>query len=74
MSHFFKLTDAVAWVVPLRDGKRDYAPLIEKIRTEAKSVKYVVTPDETGLPLPGGVLSLEKLIEALPRLSTRPIT
>ena len=64
MSHFFKLTDAAAWVVPLRDGKRDYLPLIEKIRAEARSLKCVITPDD-GIPLPEGVLSLEKLIDGV---------
>ncbi len=50
--------------MPLRDGKRDYTPLIAQIRAEAKSLKYIITPDD-GLPLPEGVLALEKLISGV---------
>jgi len=64
MSHFFRLTEAAAWIVPLQDGKRDYAPLITRIRAEAKSLKYVITPDDGPL-VADGLFSLQKLIDGV---------
>lgn len=35
VSHFFRLTEPVAWIVPARDGKREFAGLIDRIRSES---------------------------------------
>jgi len=61
ISHFFKITEAVGWIVVAKDGKRDFVPLIERIRAETKSLTHVIMPDDGGA-LPDGALSMVKLI------------
>lgn len=62
ISHFFRLAEPTAWILPSRDGKRDYGPLIERIRPEAKSLKHLIMPEDEG-PLPDLALSFHHLIE-----------
>ena len=64
VSHFVKLTEPVAWVVPSTEDKKDFLPLMEKIRAEAIGLKYVITPEEQG-SLPRGALSMSALIEEI---------
>jgi 2,3-dihydroxybenzoate-AMP ligase len=61
ISHFFKVMEPVAWVAPVKDGNRDFLPLIERIRAEAPSLKYLIMVED-GEPLPSGALSMNKLI------------
>jgi non-ribosomal peptide synthetase component E (peptide arylation enzyme) len=70
ISHFFKVMEPVGWIVPMRDGNREFLPLIDKIRAESKSLKHLIMVDD-GEPLPAGSLSLEKLINDV-RLSDYP--
>lgn len=62
ISHFFKLSEPVAWIVPATDGKRDFAPLVEKIRAEkGTSLKYLIMPESEDEVL-DGASSMPKLI------------
>lgn len=70
ISHFIRLAEPVAWVVPARDGSRELAPMIEKIRDEHATLKYLLTPADED-PFPNGALSLEQLIEGV-TLSSYP--
>ncbi len=62
ISHFFKVMEPVGWIVPVRDGNREFWPLIDKIRAGSTSLKYLIMV-ENDEPLPTGALSMEKLIE-----------
>ena len=59
--HLFKLTEPVEWFIPMRDGPRDFRPLIERMRSEAKSLRYLIMVED-GVPLDAGMLSMEELI------------
>ena len=61
ISTFLRLTNAVGWVVPVRDGKLEFQPMINEIRSEFDSLKYVIMPED-GDPLPSFSLSMNKLI------------
>jgi non-ribosomal peptide synthetase component E (peptide arylation enzyme) len=50
VSHFFKLTEPVAWIVPARDGKRNLGSLIQRVRSESTCLKYLITPDNDEIP------------------------
>jgi non-ribosomal peptide synthetase component E (peptide arylation enzyme) len=63
VSHFFRLTEPVAWIVPARDDKRDFGGLIERIRTESGSLKYLIMPDSEGAS--DGAFSIDRLIEGV---------
>ncbi len=60
VSHFFRLTEPMAWIVPARDGKREFAGLIERIRSESVSLKHVIMPDGEGMV--DGAFSVHELI------------
>jgi non-ribosomal peptide synthetase component E (peptide arylation enzyme) len=62
LSTFFKITEAVGWIVPLRDGKIEFLPLIEKIMAEFKGLKHIIMPRDSEA-LPPFAVSLENLIE-----------
>ena len=59
--HLFKLTEPVGWFIPMRDGPRKFLPLIERMRSEATSLKYLIMVED-GAPLDAGMLSMEGLI------------
>jgi len=61
VSHFFRLTEPVAWVIPVRDNTRQFLPLVEQIRGEAGCLKHVIMPED-GDTLPPYGLSMSKLI------------
>ena len=61
LSTFFSLTEAVGWVVPERDQKIEFEPLIKQIRSEFECLKHVIMPGN-GKTL-SGTLSMERLIQ-----------
>lgn len=61
VSHFFRLTEPAAWIIPLKDAFRDFLPLINQIRSEAACLKYLIVPDD-GETVPGDALSMNSLI------------
>ena len=64
ISHFFRLADPVGWLVPARDGKRDFRELIGKIRGEVKNLKYLIVVED-GEALPDGAFSFRNLLESV---------
>ena len=62
ISHFFNLAGPVGWIVPLRDGKRKFLPLIDEVRPQARSLKYLIMLED-GEALPPDALSMGKLID-----------
>jgi non-ribosomal peptide synthetase component E (peptide arylation enzyme) len=70
ISHFFKLAEPIAWIMPSKDGTREFAPLVERIRAEASSLKFPIFVND-GLSLPSSSFSIEQLIESV-RLSDYP--
>jgi non-ribosomal peptide synthetase component E (peptide arylation enzyme) len=61
ISYFFKLAEPVAWIVPVTDGSREFAPLIEKIRAEGTSLKHLIVAD-AGEQLPDDAFFMQQLI------------
>ena len=63
VSHFFRLTEPVAWIIPVRDNTRQFLPLVEQIRAEpATCLRHVIMP-ENGETLPPYALSMNRLID-----------
>ncbi len=65
ISTFFNLTEAPGWVVPVRDGKIAFEPLIRQVQSEYERLKYLIMLGD-GEALPGA-LSMEKLIGDIKR-------
>lgn len=65
ISTFFNLTEAPGWVVPVRDGKIAFEPLIRQMQSEYERLKYLIMLGD-GEALPGA-LSMEKLIGDIKR-------
>jgi non-ribosomal peptide synthetase component E (peptide arylation enzyme) len=64
ISHFFRLVDPVGWLVPAREGKRDFRELIGKIRKETESLEYLIMVND-GEALPDGAFSFSDLVESV---------
>jgi len=62
ISTFVRLTRAKGWIVQLRDGKIQFNPLIEKIRTEFPELGHIIMPRDEE-PLPEFALCLEELMD-----------
>jgi non-ribosomal peptide synthetase component E (peptide arylation enzyme) len=63
ISHFFKVMEPIGWIAPMRDGNREFLPLIGKIRAESTSLKHLIMVNDNE-PLPSNAFySMEKLIE-----------
>ena len=62
VSHFFRLTEPVAWIIPARDNTRQFLPLVEQIRAEATCLRHVIMPED-GETLPPYALSMSRLID-----------
>jgi non-ribosomal peptide synthetase component E (peptide arylation enzyme) len=64
ITHFINLTMAVGWIVPVRDKNIEFASLINKVGSSAKTLKYLIML-ENGEALHPNALSLEKLINGV---------
>lgn len=64
ISSFLSLTEAVGWIVPAREGKTDFLPVIKEMRSRFENLHYIIMPrdEET---LPSYAFSMEKLIESV---------
>ena len=60
ISAFLSLTGAVGWILPESDGKIEFAPLIDRIRSEFSGLKNVILPEESRVVK--GALSMDRLI------------
>ena len=60
------LTAPVAWIVALRDGHRDFLPLIEAVRAEATGLRHVIVLTDGEAP-PSGTVSMTDLIDDVRR-------
>jgi len=67
MGHFCKITEAKAWVVPLRFEKIDYLPMIKSFSSCPFSLKHILVIDteKEEDPLPEGTLSFNGLLKKL---------
>ncbi len=65
--HFFSITKAVGWIVPLKDGKYEYLSLVKQIKTNVKSLNYLImlhtTDDE--LLNPDGSFCMTRIINEI---------
>lgn len=73
MEHFCEVTEAKAWIVPLRYEKIDYLPMIEYLRSHQPVLKHILVIDSLeqsrnrlvprGERLPEGTVSLNSLLK-----------
>ncbi len=66
MEHFCEITEAKAWIVPLRYEKIDYLPMIKSFQSRPFFLKHILVIDsheEKKGPLPKGVLSFNDLLK-----------
>lgn len=66
IEHFCEITEAKAWIVPLRFEKIDYLPMIEYFRSLPSSLKHILVIDvyeQRGEPIPPGALSFNDLLK-----------
>ncbi|HSB07153.1 MAG TPA: AMP-binding protein, partial [Thermodesulfobacteriota bacterium] len=66
MEHFCEITEAKAWILPLRFEKTDYIPMIESIRSHQPLLKHILIIDsrERGNgPLPERTLSFTDFLK-----------
>jgi 2,3-dihydroxybenzoate-AMP ligase len=66
IEHFCEVTEAKAWIVPLRFEKMDYIPMVESIRSQQRLLKHVLVIDaheQAKAPLPAGTLSFNDLLD-----------
>jgi len=66
MEHFCEMTEAKAWVVPLRYEKIDYHPMIKAIQAGSTHLKHIVVIDPRegrDEPWPEGTLSFNTLLQ-----------
>ena len=62
LSIFIRLTQAVGWILPVRDGKLEFTPLIEQVRSGCESLKYIIMPEDDE-DLPPKTISMKSLID-----------
>jgi 2,3-dihydroxybenzoate-AMP ligase len=66
IAHFCEITEAKAWVLPLRFEKIDYLPIIESVRSRKRLLKYILvidSPERGKERLPEGTLSFNDLLK-----------
>lgn len=60
VSTFFRLTEAVGWVVAEKYGSTEFEPMIKKVRAEFKCLKHLILPEESEIFQDS--LSMDRLI------------
>lgn len=61
IAHVIKLTEPVAWIVPIKETFRNFLPLIDRVCSDETSLKHLIVLDD-GEELPENALSMAKLI------------
>jgi len=65
MEHFCEVTEAKAWIVPLKFEKIDYKPMIEAVRPRSPFLQHILVIDSPELKvelLPEGMLPFRSLL------------
>jgi 2,3-dihydroxybenzoate-AMP ligase len=65
VEYFCEMTEAKAWIVPLKFEKIDYKPMIEAVRSRTSFLKHILVIDSSvhkGGTLPEGTLSFNNLL------------
>jgi 2,3-dihydroxybenzoate-AMP ligase/mycobactin salicyl-AMP ligase len=66
IEHFFKTTEAKAWVVPFRFEKIEYKPMIEALRFQSSSLRHILVIEPAGnegVPLPDETIPFNGLLK-----------
>jgi 2,3-dihydroxybenzoate-AMP ligase/mycobactin salicyl-AMP ligase len=66
MEHFCEVTEAKAWIIPLRFEKTDYKPMIKFFNSRFFFLKHILVIEPSGgkgEPLPKGALSFNDLLK-----------
>jgi 2,3-dihydroxybenzoate-AMP ligase/mycobactin salicyl-AMP ligase len=66
MEHFCEVTEAKAWIIPLRFEKTDYKPMIKFFNSRLFFLKHILVIEPSGgkgEPLPKGALSFNDLLK-----------
>ncbi len=65
VEHFIEITEAKAWIVPLKFEKIDYKPMIQTIQSRSSFLKHILLIDSSqlkGEALPEGMISFNDLL------------
>lgn len=68
IEHFFKITEAKAWIVPFRFEKIEYKPMIKALRSQPSSLKYVLMIESMGKedePFPEETIPFNALLKKI---------
>ncbi len=60
LEHFCRLTEAVAWIGPVRYGKVEYVPMVKDLKEKHAHMQHIIVARDEAPP---GTLSLSGLIE-----------
>lgn len=66
MEHFCEVTEAKAWIVPLRFEKIHYLPMVKSLRLQHPFLEHILlieSSERTGESLPEGTLSFHDLLK-----------
>lgn len=68
IEHFFKITEAKAWIVPFRFEKIEYKPMIEALRSQPSSLKHILVIESMGKeddPFPEETIPFNALLKKI---------
>jgi non-ribosomal peptide synthetase component E (peptide arylation enzyme) len=61
ISHFLQVMQPMGWILPLRDGNREFEPLIERVKPGSHGVELLIMVGEDP-DVPPDLLSMEALV------------
>ena len=61
---FAAITEPKGWIIPSKDGKVEFGPLIEKVLSTTEGLRHIIMPEDGG-PLPDCALSMEAMMESV---------
>jgi 2,3-dihydroxybenzoate-AMP ligase/mycobactin salicyl-AMP ligase len=62
IASFAAVTEPTGWIIPAKDGKIEFAPLIKEVKSVTKGLRHIIMPQDGDL-LPDDALSMEALME-----------
>lgn len=68
IEHFFKITEAKAWIVPFRFEKIEYKPMIKALRSQPSSLKHILVIESMGKeaePFPEETIPFNALLKKI---------
>ena len=64
IASFAAITEPTGWIIPARDGRVEFVPLMEEVLSTTTGIKHIIMPQDDN-PLPAYAFSMQAMMESV---------